>query len=179
MKRFLKKAAALLSAVVAISFQSLMIPVTAVETDEYSDQEKIEISVYDLEELDVDAIVKGSVPYDPPIDGDGLLRETVTYGSFAYILNNTYQQYEIAISAPSNSAAIYTFRTVPSQGTVTMYIKTSMSQTGTGIANHFFDAGGHSSPFSVSLNAGTTYYVYLQASNAGTTGTVNFTKITA
>lgn len=180
MKRMLRRLAALsITVLIAMTAGMTFSSVGAVELDE-TDSEKEIISVLDIEPLDVDAIVKGTAKYEPPIDReDGHLRETVTYGSFAYVLNNTYQQYEINISAPSNSAAIYTFYTIPSQGSVTMYIKTSMTQYGTGIAGHVFDAGGHSTPFSVSLNSGVTYYVYLQASAAPTTGSVSYTKITA
>ncbi len=138
-----------------------------------------ELTAEEIVELDIDAIVSHKVAYNPPIDGDGRLRDNTFWGSFAYVLNNTYQQYEVALSAPSDSAAIYTFYTTPSQGYVTMYIKTSMTQYGSGIANHVFDFGSHSPSFSISVPQGTTYYLYLQASIAGTTGTVSYKKVTA
>ena len=83
------------------------------------------------------------------------------------------------ISAPSYSAAIFTFYTQPSQGTVTVYVKSTKSQDASATFNHVFDAAGHSPSMSFSIDAGTDYYVYLKGNTHPITGTLSYTKTTA
>lgn len=102
---------------------------------------------------------------------------STTKGSFPYALNNTEEQYQIAISGTSTSAGNFTFSTLPSGGSVTLLIKKA---DGTKVASRVFDTGGHAPSLGVSVPAGETYYVYLYSSSASSrnpvTGTMNYTK---
>lgn len=106
------------------------------------------------------------------------LESTTTNGSFNYVLNNTNQQYEITISAPSNSAAIFSFNTVPSKGSVTLYVKPTKSAGASATYNRVFDSAGHAPALDFSINAGTTYYIYLKGSTSGISGTMSYSKTT-
>ena len=109
-------------------------------------------------------------------EDEAIIFSTTTH-SFPYALNNTEEQYQIAISGTSTSAGNFTFSTLPSGGSVTLLIKNA---NGTTVASRVFDTGGHAPSLGVSVPAGETYYVYLCSSSASSrnpvTGTMYYTK---
>lgn len=127
----------------------------------------------------IGAIPASAAELDTPYTEEEVMEITTINGSFNYVLNNTNQQYEMTISAPSNSAAIFSFYTIPSQGTVTVYIKPTKSPYANAEFNHVFDSTGHAPTMDFSINAGTTYYVYLKGDTSPISGTMNYSKTTA
>lgn len=127
----------------------------------------------------IGVIPASAAELDTPYIEDEVLEISTTYGSFDYVLNNTNEQYEISISAPSNSAAIFSFHTIPSDGTVTMYVKPTNSAGASATYHRVFDSTGHAPSLDFSINAGTTYYIYLKANISGISGTMNYSKTTA
>lgn len=127
----------------------------------------------------IGAVPSSAADLDTAYTEEEIMEMSTTNGSFNYVLNNTDQQYEIAISAPSNSAALFSFYTRPSKGIVTMYVKASKSQYASAIYSSSFDSTGHAPTFDFSMNSGTTYYIYLKGNMAGISGTMNYTKTTA
>ena len=71
----------------------------------------------------IGALPTSAAELDTPYTEEEIMEVTTIEDSFDYVLNNTNQQYEIDISAPSNSAAIFSFYTIPSKGTVTLYVR--------------------------------------------------------
>lgn len=130
-------------------------------------------------------IMHGTTPYILPFCEDGTLIGGADSGSLIYVLNSsTDQQYEVRFGAPADRALTYTFRTVPSQGSVTIYIKadtpdpTDDLESG-GLAQQTFDADGTAAPLTVTVPEGTSYCLYLKADKADTAqdthGVIRFT----
>lgn len=127
----------------------------------------------------IGALPTSAAELDTPYTEEEIMEVTTIEDSFDYVLNNTNQQYEIDISAPSNSAAIFSFYTIPSKGTVTLYVKATNSAGASATYNRVFDSTGHAPALNFSINAGTTYYIYLKGSTSGISGTMNYSKTTA
>lgn len=83
-----------------------------------------------------------------------------------YTLTHSNQQYVTSITAPSTSAAIFSFYTVPSHGSLSLYIKSVPSENASAEYNRVFDSTAHAPSLSFSIPAGTTYYVYISSSAA-------------
>lgn len=89
---------------------------------------------------------------------------------FKYTLNNTEVQYQLSYTAGSNGEH-YELHTTPTGGDVTLYVRSSRWAS-ENLYTRVFDIGGHANSLEINMSPNTTYYFFLKASSAPTTGTV-------
>ena len=100
-------------------------------------------------------------------DDDNDLRSTVF---FNYVLNNTEEQYQMSYTAGSVGAHFY-LRTLPVGGPVTMYVRNAR-WNGDTICSRVFDIYGYSGRQEINMTANDTFYFFLKADYASTSGTL-------
>ncbi len=101
-------------------------------------------------------------------DDDNDLRATKF---FDYVLNNTEEQYQMSYTAGSSGEQFY-LSTLPSGGSVTLYVRDAR-WNGNTLYTRVFDIYGYSGRQKINMSPNDTFYFFLKADYASTSGTVN------